>query len=117
MLNGLDAITLTKLDVLDEFEEISICVGYRCGDERLQEMPYGATALAECEPIYETMPGWKMKTSAITNFEELPEPAKDYIHRIEELCGAPVAMVSTGPDRDETILRAGSVISEWMHRL
>jgi adenylosuccinate synthase len=117
MLNGLDAITLTKLDVLDEFDEISICVGYRREGEQLQEMPYGATALAECEPVYETMAGWKTKTSAITDFEELPAAAKDYIRRIEELCRAPVAMVSTGPDRGETIIRAGSVISEWMDRL
>ncbi len=114
MLNGLDALTLTKLDVLDEFDEISICVAYRRGDEQVEDMPYGATGLAECEPVYETMPGWKTTTSAITDFEQLPAPARNYINRIEELCGAPVAMVSTGPERGETIIRSDSAVDEWM---
>ena len=114
MLNGFDAFALTKLDVLDEFEEIKISTGYRCGGELLDSVPYGANVLAECEPVYETLPGWKTTTSRITNFDELPQAAKDYIRRVEELCGAPVALISTGPDRSETIIRKDSPVSDWM---
>ncbi|HVF91273.1 MAG TPA: adenylosuccinate synthase [Blastocatellia bacterium] len=114
VLNGLDAIALTKLDVLDEVEEIKICVGYRCRGELLKEIPYGANVLAECEPVYETIQGWNTTTTRITDYDELPAAAKDYISRVEELCGAPVAMVSTGPERTETIIREGSHISQWM---
>jgi adenylosuccinate synthase len=114
MLNGFDAIALTKLDVLDEFEEIKIATGYRCRGEKVDGMPYGANVLAECEPVYESLPGWKTTTSRVTSFEDLPAAAKDYIHRIEELCGAPVGLISTGPDRNETIIREGLPVSEWM---
>jgi adenylosuccinate synthase len=114
MLNGFDAIALTKLDVLDEFEEIKIATGYRCRGENVDGMPYGANVLAECEPVYESLPGWKTTTSRVTSFEDLPAAAKDYIHRIEELCGAPVGLISTGPDRNETIIREGLPVSEWM---
>ena len=114
MLNGFDALALTKLDVLDEFDDINISTGYRCRGELLEGMPYGANVLAECEPVYETLPGWKATTSRTTNFDELPPAAKDYIRRVEELCGAPVALISTGPDRTETIIREGSPVSDWM---
>jgi adenylosuccinate synthase len=105
MINGLDAIALTKLDVLDEFEEIKICTGYRFHGELIEEMPYGANVLAECEPVYETVEGWKIVTSAITDYDRLPAAAKSYVSRIEELCDVPVAMISTGPERGETIIR------------
>ncbi|MFY9553808.1 MAG: adenylosuccinate synthase [Blastocatellia bacterium] len=114
MLNGLDAIALTKLDVLDEFEEIKISNAYRFRGELLEGVPYGANVLAECEPVYETVSGWKVNTSRTTNFDELPMAAKNYIRRIEELCGAPIALISTGPDRTETIIREGSPVSLWM---
>ncbi|HXG94943.1 MAG TPA: adenylosuccinate synthase [Blastocatellia bacterium] len=114
MLNGLDALVLTKLDVLDEFEEIRVCTAYRHRGELIQDVPYGASALAECEPVYETLPGWKMTTSGITVFDELPENAKAYVRRVEELVGAAVAMISTGPERTETIIRESSVVAEWL---
>jgi len=114
MLNGFDALALTKLDVLDEFEEIKISTGYNCGGELLDTIPYGANVLAECAPVYETLPGWRSTTSRITGFDDLPPAAKDYIQRVEELCGAPVALISTGPDRAETIIRDGSPVSDWM---
>lgn len=114
MLNGINALALTKLDVLDEFEEIKISIGYRCRGELLETIPYGANVLAECEPVYETLPGWKVDTSGVTCFEDLPAAAKDYIDRIEQLCGAPVSLISTGPDRSETIIREGSPVSSWM---
>src|SRR5262249_40893450 len=105
MINGLDALALPKLDVLDEFDEIKICTAYRHRGQLMEDMPYGATVLAECEPVYETLPGWKTDTSGITNYSELPRQAKDYISRLEELCGAPISLVSTGPERTETIIR------------
>jgi adenylosuccinate synthase len=114
MLNGFDAIALTKLDVLDEFDEIKIATGYRCRGELVTSMPYGANVLAECEPVYETVPGWKTTTSRITRFDDLPPAAKAYVGRIEELCGAPIGLISTGPDRNETIIRDGLAVSQWM---
>ena len=114
MLNGFDALALTKLDVLDEFDEIKVATGYRHRGELLDGMPYGANVLAECEPIYETLAGWKTTTSRTTDFDELPQAAKDYVRRVEELCGAPVSLISTGPDRTETIIRDGSAVSTWM---
>jgi adenylosuccinate synthase len=114
MLNGFDALALTKLDVLDEFKEIKISTAYRRRGELLKDVPYGANVLAECEPVYETLPGWKVTTSGTTNFDELPSAAKDYVGRIAELCGAPVGLISTGPERTETIVREGSSVAEWM---
>ena len=114
MLNGFDALALTKLDVLDEFEEIKVSTGYHCAGELLDTIPYGANVLAECTPVYETLPGWKSTTSRITSFDDLPTAAKGYVRRVEELCGAPVALISTGPDRAETIIREGSPLSDWM---
>jgi adenylosuccinate synthase len=114
MLNGLDAIALTKLDVLDDFDEIKVCTGYRYRGEVIEDIPYGANALAECEPVYETLPGWKTETSKTTHYDDLPEKAKAYIRRLEELVGAPMSMISTGPERSETIIRDGSAMSNWM---
>src|SRR6476659_599836 len=85
MLNGFDAIALTKLDVLDEFDEINISTSYRCRGVLLEDIPYGANVLADCEPVYETLPGWKVTTSRTTNFDELPSAAKAYIQQEEEL--------------------------------
>jgi len=114
MLNGIDALALTKLDVLDEFDEINISVGYRYRGQTLEDVPYGANVLAECEPIYEALPGWKVNTSGLTEFDQLPTNAQSYVRRVEELCGAPVALISTGPDRAETIIRQNSPVSAWM---
>jgi adenylosuccinate synthase len=114
MLNGFDALALTKLDVLDEFDEIRISTAYRCRNELLTDIPYGANVLAECEPVYETLPGWKTATNGTTNFDDLPSAAKAYVRRIEELCGAPASLISTGPERSETIIRENSPVSGWM---
>ncbi len=114
MLNGFDSIALTKLDVLDELAEIKICIAYDFRGERLDEMPYGASILAECVPVYETHPGWVTDTSGITEYDDLPTAAKSYVKRIEELTGAQVGMISTGPERNETIIRRDSSVAEWM---
>jgi adenylosuccinate synthase len=116
MINGIDAFVLTKLDVLDEFDEIKLCTAYRCRGEVIRDVPYSANMLAECEPIYETIPGWKANTSGITRYDDLPAKARDYVRRIEELIGAPIAMISTGPDRAETIIREGTIVSDWLKR-
>lgn len=114
MINGLDSIALPKLDVLDEFDEILICKSYKLGGKIIDEMPYAAHVLAECEPVYETMPGWKCSTSGITEYDKLPSAAKAYVGRIEELIGTEVGLISTGPEREETIIREGSAIASWM---
>ncbi|HEU4390683.1 MAG TPA: adenylosuccinate synthetase, partial [Blastocatellia bacterium] len=113
-INSFDALALTKLDVLDELDEIKICSSYQRQGELSAAMPYGAHVLAECEPVYESMPGWKTTTTGVTNYDELPQLAKDYVRRVEELCHAPVALISTGPERTETILRDPSAVSNWM---
>ncbi|MES1254216.1 MAG: adenylosuccinate synthase [Acidobacteriota bacterium] len=104
-INGLDALALTKLDVLDGLEEIKICTAYRCGYETLTEFPSDIGQLARCEPVYESIGGWPSPTKGIRRFEDLPDAAKRYIARLEEVSGVPAAVVSTGSDRDETIVR------------
>lgn len=110
MINGLDSLALTKLDVLDEFDQIKICVAYRYRGEIIEHMPYGANELAECEPIYEekSHPGWRTSTLGISDYDQLPDGAKSYIARIEELCQVPIDIISTGPERDQTIIRKGA---------
>jgi adenylosuccinate synthase len=104
MVNGLDALALTKLDVLDAENEIKICVGYRINGVETDQVPYDAEALGAAEPIYESMAGWRATTAGISRFDELPEKARAYINRLSELSGAPFAFVSTGPERNETII-------------
>jgi adenylosuccinate synthase len=110
MINGLDALALTKLDVLDELDELKICVGYRLDGRETDEVPYDANQMAQAEPIYETWPGWRERTVGISNFTELPAKAQSYIRRLEELSGAPFAFISTGAERNETII-ASDVLS------
>jgi len=103
-LNGVDGLCITKLDVLDGIGPIRICTGYTADGMRLDLLPSGAEAVAECKPIYEEVPGWDQSTFGVKRFDDLPPNARAYLRRIEELAGVPIAMVSTGPERDETIL-------------
>ena len=103
-VNGLTSLCLTKLDVLDGLDELKICNGYRYKGEIYSVAPIGADALAACEPIYETMPGWQENTRGAQNIDQLPAAAKAYVARISELVGVPIDIVSTGPDRVETIV-------------
>jgi adenylosuccinate synthase len=103
-LNGVDGLCITKLDVLDGMESIKICTSYRVKGSPLALLPTGAEAVAECEPVYEQLPGWKESTFGIDNFDALPANARAYLRRVEQLTGVPISMVSTGPERDETIL-------------
>ena len=103
-VNGLSSLCLTKLDVLDGLKELSICVAYDLDGERLNVAPVGAEKLARCKPIYETLPGWDESTFGIVEFDKLPKNAQAYISRLEELVGVPVSIISTGPDREHTIV-------------
>lgn len=104
-VNGITGMCITKLDVMDGMEEIKLCTGYTLPDGSTTDiLPFGADAVAGCTPIYETMPGWTESTFGVKSYDALPTNAKKYLKRIEEVCGAPIAIVSTGPDREETIL-------------
>ena len=104
-INGLDALALTKLDVLDGLERIDICTAYRCGGQTLTEFPSDVARLSQCEPVYESMPGWSTPTKGVRRFADLPDAARRYVARLEEVSGVPAAIISTGSDRDDTILR------------
>ena len=103
-INGISGLCITKLDVLDGLDTIRVAVGYKVRGERRDILPVGAEALAICEPIYEDHPGWKESTFGVKTFEDLPKTAQSYLRRLEVLVGAPVAIISTGPDRLETIV-------------
>jgi adenylosuccinate synthase len=104
-INGLTGMCVTKLDVLDGMDTIRICTGYKMGGEVCDILPVGSELLADCEPIYEEHPGWKETTVGVKTFEALPANAQSYLRRMEELCGVPADIISTGPDRAETIVR------------
>jgi adenylosuccinate synthase len=103
-INGIDGVALTKLDVLDGFAELKICVGYKVGDQTFDYMPAGLKVQAALEPVYESMEGWSESTQGARSWKDLPGAAIKYVRRIEELIGAPVALLSTSPERDDTIL-------------
>jgi len=103
-VNGLNGLCITKLDVLDGLQELSLCTGYELNGQRIDLLPLGAPDIARCKPIYETMPGWTQTTKGITQHADLPANARKYLERIEQTTGVPIAMISTGPDRDHTIL-------------
>ncbi|MDR2365379.1 MAG: adenylosuccinate synthase [Zoogloeaceae bacterium] len=105
LINGLSGLCITKLDVLDGLETLNICVGYRLDGERVDLLPMGADEVARCEPVFETLPGWTERTNGLQRWEDLPQNARAYLERLEQLCRTPIAIVSTGPERAETILR------------
>ena len=104
-INGLDGLALTKLDVLDGVERIDICTSYAYAGRTLTDFPSDTGQLAACQPIYETMPGWSAPTAGVRTFDQLPEAARKYIARLEEVSGVRTAIVSTGSDRGDTIVR------------
>lgn len=103
-VSGVDGMALTKLDVLDGFDELKICTGYKLGNEVLDYLPATAAAQAAVEPIYETMPGWSETTRGARSWNDLPAQAVKYVRRLEELVGCPAALVSTSPEREDVIL-------------
>jgi len=103
-INGIDGLALTKLDILDGFRDIKVCVGYRFDGRAIDYLPASEHAQARVEPIYETIAGWEERTLGARSFAELPAQAVKYVRRIEELVGSPVALLSTSPEREDTIL-------------
>ena len=113
-INGLDALALTKLDVLDGLPDVKLCTGYKTRQGTLTEFPADLRIFADAQPVYESMPGWSKPTRGITRMEELPMEARRYIERLEEVSGVECAIVSTGSDRHETIVKAGSAVAQWL---
>ncbi len=103
--SSVSGLCVTKLDVLDELETIQICTGYAIDGEPIAGVPVVVDRFAECKPIYEEWPGWQASTVGITDLDDLPQKARDYLARIEELAGVPVDIISTGPDRTQTIIK------------
>jgi adenylosuccinate synthase len=103
-INGLSGLGVTKLDVLDGMESIRIGVGYRLNGKESDILPVGAEELEGCEPIYEEVPGWQESTVGISRYQDLPAAARDYLKRMEKTCGVPIDLISTGPDREHTIV-------------
>ena len=104
-INGVTGLCMTKLDVLDGVETLNVGVGYKLNNgDSSDVLPVGAEDLSQCEPIYEEIPGWSQSTAGIKDFNQLPKAAQNYLKRIEEVCETPVDMISTGPDRDDTIV-------------
>lgn len=112
-INGLDAIAVTKIDVLDGLDEIPLCTSYRHGGEVLTEFPSNGATLGGCEPVYEVLPGWSSPTAGVRRYDDLPSEAKAYLKRIATVTGVPIAVVSTGSDRADTILVTDGLVDRW----
>ncbi len=104
IINGISGLCITKLDVLDSLPEIKVCVGYELNGKRIDILPLDADDVAACVPIYDSFPGWSESTFGVTQWDKLPANARRYLERVQEFIGAPIDMVSTGPDREHTIL-------------
>ena len=107
-INGFDSLVVTKLDVLDEFDQIPVCVGYRLDGREIAGMPATVEQIARVEPVYECLPGWNSSTFGMASYDELPEKAKAYLAFLESRTGVEVGCISTGPERNQTIVRGGS---------
>jgi adenylosuccinate synthase len=113
-VNGIDSIALTKLDVLDGMETIEICTGYKIGDRTVTEFPSDLNSCGPITPVYETWPGWSAPTKGAKSYAQLPPEAQRYVTRLEEVSGVPVGLISTGSDRNETIVRQDGVVAAWL---
>jgi adenylosuccinate synthase len=108
LINDVDDLVITKLDVLDELEEIKICTEYRVGGKVTRHFPTTIEVLEEVEPVYESHPGWQTDTSKIRSYKDLPQNARGYLERLAELTDTKISIISVGPEREATILREGS---------
>lgn len=113
-LNGIHTLALTKLDVLDQFPVIKVCLGYKWKGAVYTEFPYDPRILTEGEPVYKELKGWMDKTSNLKEYEQLPQRAKDYIHYLEDSLKTTISLISTGSERDQTIWVKGSVLEKWL---
>jgi adenylosuccinate synthase len=107
-INGIDSLVVTKLDVLDEFDSIPVCTGYRSGTREVAEMPPTVAEIEKVEPVYERLPGWRAATFGVSSYHDLPAKAQDYLAFLETRTGVEVGCISTGPERNQTIVRPGS---------
>ena len=115
-INGTEWLVVTKLDVLDTFAEIPICTGYRIGGRISDTIPADVSGFEEIEPVYTKLAGWQASTEGITEFDLLPQAAQKYLRFLEAESGASIGMVSTGPDREQTMILPGfSEALDWMH--
>jgi adenylosuccinate synthase len=112
MLNGLDSLVMTKLDVLDELEKIPVCVAYRSGRHEVTDLPATTAGFEALEPVFECLPGWRTSTEGISRYEELPQQARDYLTHLENRTGVEIGCISTGPERNQTIVRKESRFAE-----
>jgi len=103
LVNGMTGLVLTRLDILDGFPTVKVCVGYEVAGQTIDRFPSNTSLLTQCQPIYEEHPGWSQPTASATSLSQLPKNAMSYVNRIEELVGCPVQIISTGPSREETI--------------
>jgi len=103
-INSITGLCVTKMDVLDELETIKICVAYKLDGKQIDVPPINTTEFSRCTPVYEELEGWQSQTFGITRYEDLPEKAKTYLKRMEELLETPIDIISTGPDRDHTMV-------------
>src|SRR5438132_10694951 len=114
-INGFTSVALTKLDVLDALEQIKVCVGYRLNGKTLDAFPAVSQDLRKVEPVYETLPGWKSSTVGITDLSELPRAAREYVNFLSNQIGVQIGLISTGPERSQTIVVRESALAEWLH--
>ncbi len=114
-LNGFDSVALTKIDVLDALDEIKVCVGYKIDGERVDTFPAVSQDLRQIEPVYETLEGWKSDTVGITNIDDLPTKAREYVDFLSKSIGVEIGLISTGPERDQTIILKDSVMEGWFN--
>jgi len=112
-LNGFNSLALTKLDVLDALEEIKVCTGYEIDGKKIETFPAVSQDLEKIKPVYETLPGWKSETVGITKLEELPEKARRYVDFLSKSIGVEIGLISTGPERDQTIILPDSTMESW----
>jgi adenylosuccinate synthase len=116
MINGTEWLVVTKMDVLDSFAEIPICTGYRIDGRMSDQIPADVSGFEKIEPVYTSLEGWQTSTEGITEFDRLPKAAQKYLHFLEAESGARIGMVSTGPDREQTMTLPGfSDALDWMH--
>jgi adenylosuccinate synthase len=114
LVNGLESLAITKLDVLDDLKEIRICTGYRYKNSVLRSFPAEIQVLEQCRPEYVTMKGWNQNTAGIRDYEQLPVIAQDYLKKLTDLVQTEIAIVSTGPDRSETVVASASRLTSWI---
>jgi adenylosuccinate synthase len=112
-LNGFDSVALTKLDVLDALKEIKVCTGYEINGERIETFPAVSQDLEKIKPVYKTLEGWRSETLGITKFEDLPEKARQYVEFLSDSIGVEIGLISTGPERGQTILTQNSTMESW----